>query len=350
MTDNNTVSSEQQLSDKILDQIEFYFSDSNLPRDNFLRTKVAEDPNGYVDLEIIASFKRVKEMSEDIEIIKKAVSQSDMLRLNEEGTRIKRTKPLPMTDTTDERSVYAKGFPTEEMSIDRLKKFFSTYGKVNCVRMRRFKNTHDLKPSAFIEFATEEEARALAEKTDLKFREEDAEPLKILMKKTYFEQKKTERDATRQKNKAEEAERKEKEMRDGLKFTEGCLVRVSGMGKEDGEQNPADDNKNNSKIEQFKEKFGKYGSVGFVDFDEADATRCTLRFNSAEDATKAMEGFGSAEEDRIYGAKPVLELISGEEEKDYYMRIMQQKSRKTMGGKKRKFHKKEGGNHKRSKK
>ena len=37
---------------KLVNQIEFYFSDSNLPRDKFLRETVENDPEGFVDIAV----------------------------------------------------------------------------------------------------------------------------------------------------------------------------------------------------------------------------------------------------------------------------------------------------------
>lgn len=37
-------------------QIEFYFSDSNLPRDKFLSERVAADAEGYVDIALLCIF------------------------------------------------------------------------------------------------------------------------------------------------------------------------------------------------------------------------------------------------------------------------------------------------------
>jgi lupus La protein len=39
--------------------VEFYFSDSNLPRDSFLKDKVYNDPEGYVDIALLCTFKRM---------------------------------------------------------------------------------------------------------------------------------------------------------------------------------------------------------------------------------------------------------------------------------------------------
>jgi hypothetical protein len=41
-------------------QVEFYFSESNLPRDRFLRAEVAKTPNGAVSLALVCSFSRMR--------------------------------------------------------------------------------------------------------------------------------------------------------------------------------------------------------------------------------------------------------------------------------------------------
>ena len=40
--------------------MEFYFSESNLPRDRFLRAEVAKTPNGAVGLALVCSFSRMR--------------------------------------------------------------------------------------------------------------------------------------------------------------------------------------------------------------------------------------------------------------------------------------------------
>jgi La domain len=47
---------------KAVKQIEFYFSDSNLPRDKFLLEKVHASADGWVDLGLIATFERMRQI------------------------------------------------------------------------------------------------------------------------------------------------------------------------------------------------------------------------------------------------------------------------------------------------
>ncbi|KAL9253486.1 La protein 1-like protein [Drosera capensis] len=41
-----TTSLDEEISKKVIRQVEFYFSDSNLPRDNFLRKTIGESEDG----------------------------------------------------------------------------------------------------------------------------------------------------------------------------------------------------------------------------------------------------------------------------------------------------------------
>ena len=65
------------MADKIKQQVEFYFSDSNYPRDRFLRSKAGENEEGWIDLSVIATFARMKALTTDSEEIIKAVKDSD---------------------------------------------------------------------------------------------------------------------------------------------------------------------------------------------------------------------------------------------------------------------------------
>jgi lupus La protein len=81
---------------EILKQVEFYFSDANLPRDKFLWTLTQSDPQnqGWVQIKQIASFKRMQRF-QPLENIVAALRQSkDLLEVNSEGTAVRRKVPL----------------------------------------------------------------------------------------------------------------------------------------------------------------------------------------------------------------------------------------------------------------
>lgn len=50
---------DQELIRKLVDQIEFYFSDANLEKDAFLLKHVRRNKLGYVSVKLLTSFKKV---------------------------------------------------------------------------------------------------------------------------------------------------------------------------------------------------------------------------------------------------------------------------------------------------
>ena len=44
----------------VLRQVEYYFSDSNFPKDKFLMAEVAKSDEGWVNLTVIAGFNKIK--------------------------------------------------------------------------------------------------------------------------------------------------------------------------------------------------------------------------------------------------------------------------------------------------
>ncbi|EKX36537.1 hypothetical protein GUITHDRAFT_57447, partial [Guillardia theta CCMP2712] len=81
--------------EQIREQLEFYFSDSNLPRDTFLMNKISEDPQGWVSLGLIAKFKRLSMMGATTSMMIDSVRDSKTVEVNAEGTMIRRTSPIP---------------------------------------------------------------------------------------------------------------------------------------------------------------------------------------------------------------------------------------------------------------
>lgn len=125
MVDTN----EDEKLKKIREQIEFYFSDSNFPRDKFLRSKAALNEEGckkkifrkkilifflkiVVDISVISSFQRIKKLTEDQNLIVKALKDSTKLILNPEGTMVRRKEPIPDESQLkiNERTLYTVNF------------------------------------------------------------------------------------------------------------------------------------------------------------------------------------------------------------------------------------------------
>lgn len=73
---------EVQLKDFVRKQIEYYLSADNLEKDFFLRRKM--DKDGFLPLSLVATFPRVVSLTNDIEVVKNALSDSDKVEMNDE--------------------------------------------------------------------------------------------------------------------------------------------------------------------------------------------------------------------------------------------------------------------------
>ncbi|KAF7295227.1 WD-REPEATS-REGION domain-containing protein [Mycena indigotica] len=137
-------------------QIEFYFADSNLPYDKFMWTLHSKTPEHWVSLATVASFKRMREFTPlGVEWVARALrEQSTQLEVDADGTNVRRKTEVQEPKDQFERSVYAKGFPEENDTLQaRLEAFFEQYGPTNAVRMRRDQDKK-FKLSVFAEFSS----------------------------------------------------------------------------------------------------------------------------------------------------------------------------------------------------
>lgn len=305
---------------KIIEQVEFYFGDSNLMKpDKFMVSKITENPEGWVELKIIASFKRMKTLLEDAEIAVLAAtlktSENDLLEVSDDGLTVRRspTRPLPKESQFTKRALYTKGWDLKETTIDSVKAYFVDKGyEVVSVRLRSAPHTKEFKGSVFVEMADVATAqKAVGEEHPIG---EDRKLL-IEMKEAYHLRKKAERtDKSKSKRKGSEggAEGAKKAKKDGDKgdavkeepkdepFEAGLILQFSGLTEE-------------TKREDIKEGLAKYGEVGWVDFQIGD-TDGSLRLKEGESASKVKEQ-ADADALEINGAKVVLTVLEGDEDR-----------------------------------
>ena len=158
-------------SAKIKKQIEFYFSDSNIVHDAFLKGKVESSEGGWVPVSTLASFKRVKEMLKEGGVaddaaeafVCDAVKGSDALEVDADKKQVRRKTPIPEKVDWEPRTIYVKGWPREpEPTLEAVADFYTAQGaKVLCVRLRRCEYGRfrgKFKGTMTVELATPEQA------------------------------------------------------------------------------------------------------------------------------------------------------------------------------------------------
>ncbi|CAL8087719.1 unnamed protein product [Calicophoron daubneyi] len=72
--------------EKILQQCEFYFCDANILKDQFMLNQVKATPDGWVKLEVIEGFKKMKKLTNDHGVVVQALAASTKLEISEDGT------------------------------------------------------------------------------------------------------------------------------------------------------------------------------------------------------------------------------------------------------------------------
>lgn len=176
---------DEELANRIVAQVEFYFSDVNITKDAFLLKHVKRNKEGYVSLKLISSFKRVKHLAKDWRVVAYALERSTKLEINEARTKLRRVDALPPYDqTTPSRTIVAINLPMEKPTIESVAELFRSCGEIALIRIlrpgnpipadvRSFANKHPEMNgcvSALVEFDRTESAKMAIERQDADWR------------------------------------------------------------------------------------------------------------------------------------------------------------------------------------
>ncbi|KAI0135373.1 hypothetical protein F4814DRAFT_400770 [Daldinia grandis] len=145
---------------EIRKQVEFYFSDSNLPGDKFLWSQTDGSNNKPVPLSVICNFSRMRRFKPHSAVVDALKASKHLVVEGSEGEEtIRRKQPYKPADDRqhqiDERSAYIKGFGEEQSSTQfDIEAFLAQYGEFNSVRLRRAEDEKkSFKGSVFVEWA-----------------------------------------------------------------------------------------------------------------------------------------------------------------------------------------------------
>ncbi|CAL1286637.1 unnamed protein product [Larinioides sclopetarius] len=147
---------------KIREQMEFYFSDSNLARDGYLQDLLSTSTEGYVDLEIFKAFNKIRELTDDVNAIVAALSKSTILQVNEEKTKVRRVTPMGKPKDFDACTLYVEKLPSHA-DHKWIKDMFERFGRVDYINIPRYKVSNKIKGFAFIEFSDPESVKKACE-------------------------------------------------------------------------------------------------------------------------------------------------------------------------------------------
>ncbi|XP_037082972.1 la protein homolog [Pollicipes pollicipes] len=333
--DNNEPS---ELDQKIIRQVEYYFGDYNLPKDKFLQEQIKKD-EGWVSMETMLNFQRLKVLSNDPNVICGALAKSaaKLMEVSEDKTKIRRCPDKPLPELSDARrqeiiarSVYMKGFPKEGCTLDMLLEFLKSYGKTDNVQMR---NYHDkvedkwkFKGSIFVTFPTKAEAEAFLKLESVKH---GGEELIRKWQADYVEEKKIEMKEGKRGKEKRKQNLKAAADGDGKAEKNGTSNAAGGDEKEEGndkEEKPEHilgavlvlkGIKETTKWTHIKDRLVELGAdVAFVDFTQGDA-EAFARLKEAGSAAEVFAKISEAGKLEIDGVEVEARVLAGEEEIKY---------------------------------
>lgn len=125
----------EEATQKILNQVEYYFSDLNLATTDHLMRFINKDPEGYVPISVVASFKKIKALITSHSQLASALRNSVKLVVSDDGKKVRRQQSLTESDMEElqSRIVVAENLP-EDHCHQNLMKIFSAVGSVKTIR------------------------------------------------------------------------------------------------------------------------------------------------------------------------------------------------------------------------
>ncbi|CAH2354437.1 la protein homolog [[Candida] railenensis] len=116
----------EDFEDKVVKQVEFYFSDSNLQTDKFL-WKIYEANDGWVELKTLMTFGRMRQYRPEEKVIA-SLKNSEKLVLSANEESIRRKDPLKdlneLKTIRKRNTVHIEGFP-HELSQEQVESWFN---------------------------------------------------------------------------------------------------------------------------------------------------------------------------------------------------------------------------------
>ncbi|CAN6209083.1 unnamed protein product [Urochloa humidicola] len=124
------------VTQKIVKQVEYQFSDINLVANEFLLKIMNKDTEGYVPLSVIASWKKIKSLGATNQMLVKALRTSTKLIVSDDGKKVRRRQPFTEKhkEELQSRMIIAENLP-EDSSRNSLEKIFGVVGSVKNIKI-----------------------------------------------------------------------------------------------------------------------------------------------------------------------------------------------------------------------
>ncbi|XWS18625.1 hypothetical protein CRYUN_Cryun32bG0061000 [Craigia yunnanensis] len=133
------------LKNMIIKQVEYYFSDENLPTDKHMISLIKKNKEGFVPISVISSFRKMKKLTRNYPSIVAALKDSSLLVVSSDGKKVKRHNPLPFIEVRDPKlfTVLVENLP-EDHSVENIR---SIFGEVGCIKNISVRDPHAVEES-----------------------------------------------------------------------------------------------------------------------------------------------------------------------------------------------------------
>jgi hypothetical protein len=240
-----------------------------------------------VPLEVLATFNRVKALTENMDDLKEALKDSELLNVTEEG--ISRKVPFVPSDQAehDKKTCQVNGFPLE-CTLDELLAFFNTIAKPVLVRQKRLNG--QFSGTAWVEFESVEKMEEIIAQ-EIKYQEF---PLQFVKKADVIKNIEEKKAAKKEKKKIE------------VDYLSGCLVAVQSDAvlPEFAEEKLREIMQGFSSVKELK--MAEEENAFIVQFEDAIAASVVEQLNEQK------------ENNTVEGVNFTVSVVSGDKEKAFY--------------------------------
>jgi lupus La protein len=304
---------------KLAQQLDFYFSDSNYPKDKFI-LELANADGGWVPIDVFVKFNKIKRLTNDTSVVEKCFRNCKLVEVSEDGKKVKRLAPLLDPEVLEKRTVHASGFSTAKFTKKQnIEKTFTVFGKVMSVWNINERINKKKKRGVYIEFDSEESANKAISAGVFTFKDDEKEySIKIISKKDHLIlQEEQQKNYDKHNNKGRRNNKRKREDGDDADDTEpnksynhGVLLKL---------QNYTDIVLPEEKFHQtrdfLKQTFSEYGKVCYV--DASNEGYCIIRFEETASAKNALDAL-TINKKKIREKEINAVLLEGDEEKKYW--------------------------------
>ncbi|KAH0951684.1 hypothetical protein HN011_012258 [Eciton burchellii] len=319
---NENEEASAELLEKIKSQVEYYFGNVNLHKDKFLieQTKLDE---GWVPMTVMLNFKLLANLSKNVNVILKALETSDLVEISQDRKKIRRSSKHPLPEFNEEyrkaqeaRTVYVKGFPTTDTSIEKLKIFFDPYKPFETIVMRKYQDkdkSYKFKGSVFVQFETLDGAKAFMDKESIKHG--DTELIRKWAADYAAEKAKEKEERRKRADRSKKSAAEGKESKDNQannKLPKGSVIFFSGVSK-------------TCTREDVKECLDKFDAdIAYIDFQRGN-TEGWVRLQG-ENAAKPLLDKTEENKVTIHDNEVTCRILEGEEEEKYLAKVLEEMS------------------------